>query len=211
MSIEFEDASLSTAPDSIEPVVGWKSLRLKENGLLYSSMFPTEWSPQKRFKANCGRRWHSSSGTPSPSCTCGIYMVEDVQGLSVYHGNVIAEVQGWGRVIPGTRGWRTEYAYPSKLFLLDGTERDRRQLEERYAVPTVLTTRASFPKPVRFRRFRFSSVIQFTGFMTCVVAGVANLTLGIFGDGGIANIGSGLFSLACAGFIVFMERVIRRY
>jgi hypothetical protein len=51
---------------------------------------------------------------PGEHCTCGIYAVSDLN--SALSGDIIGRIALWGKVVPGTHGWRGQYAYPVELF-----------------------------------------------------------------------------------------------
>ncbi len=99
--------------------------------------------------------------TPDENCTCGIYATEDVTGVpggppastplvgiaafaftlqrSVWGAapspSVFGTVSLWGKVIPGDRGWRAEYAYPRELWVIESAKRSASLLAEDYSVP----------------------------------------------------------------------------
>jgi hypothetical protein len=56
---------------------------------------------------------------PEPSCTCGIYSRKDYTNLeSSYRGMVVlGTMKNWGRIVQGTIGYRTQYAYPDHLWV----------------------------------------------------------------------------------------------
>lgn len=109
------------APDAIEPVVGWRGWGF-EFDRLTSPMFHTYWEPMEQLEAGCSLHMHPSHydlAVPVKGCACGIYIATNIRaaplGLPVY-----GKVAGWGRVIPATRGWRVQYAYPKELYIADG-------------------------------------------------------------------------------------------
>lgn len=57
--------------------------------------------------------------SPGESCKCGIYAVADPAPCASYPISVLGRVALWGKVVPGDKGWRAEYAYPLELFVLD--------------------------------------------------------------------------------------------
>lgn len=60
---------------------------------------------------------------PHESCHCGIYASDSPGGdcKSYLHSlAVFGKVRLWGRVVPGSRGWRAERAYPEHLYVLEG-------------------------------------------------------------------------------------------
>lgn len=64
---------------------------------------------------------------PVTSCTCGFYSAKSAKHLLQlgYHRynvatgtvGIVGKVACWGRVIEGTQGWRSEFAYPVLLFV----------------------------------------------------------------------------------------------
>jgi hypothetical protein len=128
-------------PDAVEPVVGWRYWRVGSHGHL-TSIGPgkQEWMPGRAFAAHCrherldpdDERWRLVDGSwwrphksPDESCPCGIYAARDLRSLRsrVLFGMrfcVVGEVSLWGKVIPGSRGFRAEFAYPKRLFVIRG-------------------------------------------------------------------------------------------
>ncbi len=129
------------------------------------------WRPQQPMVADCnitlGYRFditHVDEDRlcPDSACKCGLYAVESLSNLmEVYQTSnrlfyrmsverypaVVGLVKMWGKVIPGEWGWRAQYAYPSKLYVIDrvaGRLRSRRQRVlddlQRYGVPIEFIT-----------------------------------------------------------------------
>ncbi len=79
---------------------------------------------------------------PAEECSCGLYAVSDP--VSSPGGPVYGEIKAWGRVIPGSRGFRAQYAYPTKLVLsnVDTGAADVRELgtllAKNYKVPVAV-------------------------------------------------------------------------
>jgi hypothetical protein len=51
--------------------------------------------------------------TPHENCSCGIYAARDIEQCP--GGDVFGKVKLWGKIVPGEKGSRAEYAYPSEL------------------------------------------------------------------------------------------------
>lgn len=72
----------------------------------------------------CGMENHLA---PAWHCNCGVWAFKDVDRLVAAIGSgynnikVIGSVSLWGRVIETENGYRAQYAYPSELWLLDGS------------------------------------------------------------------------------------------
>lgn len=82
----------------------------------------------------------SHDHAPAEWCRCGIYAAESFAGCPV--GHVAGKVKLWGKVIPGDKGYRAEFAYPSE-FHVDNHDHD--QLLEQFGVPIVYKDDGSIP------------------------------------------------------------------
>lgn len=148
--------------------------KLRGPYLLKSVTSDDWWRPEEPMVADCnitlGYRFditHADEDRISPDsgCKCGIYAVESLSNLmEVYQTSnrlfyrlsverypaVVGLVKMWGKVVPGEWGWRAQFAYPSKLFIIDrfaGRVRARhdRVLDDlrRYRVPVEFITPAA--------------------------------------------------------------------
>jgi hypothetical protein len=101
------------------------------------------WRPREPMRADCnitlGYRFEVTHAdddrmAPDSACKCGVYAVRSLDALmDAYQTSnrlfyrmsverypaVIGLVKLWGKVIPGEWGWRAQYAYPSKLLIVD--------------------------------------------------------------------------------------------
>jgi hypothetical protein len=112
---------------------------------------PVRWSPGENEATCLGRRgmlgWKTSKaphpmGSPSAGCECGFYALHSLPelnegpGRSIWeidadssggrHGLVLGVVEGYGRVLIGTAGWRSRFGRVLALFSaseLDGHHR----------------------------------------------------------------------------------------
>jgi hypothetical protein len=125
-------------PDYTEALVGYRLWKLKYvttakalrdwRWLLLSPVAGEnrrlQWKPGKAMRASClarkdgnYRRHHA----PGPECRCGIYACK-TQNLTGFFTlfpmmdvMVVGEVALWGRVVVCERGFRAQYAYPTRL------------------------------------------------------------------------------------------------
>lgn len=111
-----------SAPDGMEPLVGWRYWRV-ESSALTSLTRSVYWPPLKRYEADC--RLSARHGpVPAAQCHCGIYAAKDLDTLkelatpNVRLPLVVGKVALWGRVIPAERGYRAQYGYPKRLWLV---------------------------------------------------------------------------------------------
>jgi hypothetical protein len=137
---------VSPIPDTIDPVVGWRTWMLipdepgaRQEWRLGSPVEQIRWTPRIPMRARCPR----CSAAPDRHCSCGIYAFTTgpfVKDLGCSAGPwmpttpialrcpfrlpkvrcVVGEVAGWGRVIRHTKGWRAELAYPISLAVVCG-------------------------------------------------------------------------------------------
>jgi hypothetical protein len=152
----------TTIPDGVEPIVAWRYWRYDaRTGRLRSlARDRTEWLPKVAVTARCRHerldhtdvRWRivdgslwKPHGSPAEECRCGIYGARDLRALrsQVLFGlnfNVVGEVALWGKVISAVRGYRAQFAYPRRLFVILRTEGRRRRAIDAlstYGVPVA--------------------------------------------------------------------------
>lgn len=148
------------APDELGTVTGWRAWRVDrqpdENGqvLLRSVSFGYSWVPFEKARASCDRCLSTDHTdrdcTPGEHCSCGFYTARTLShlrsmGYHSYHSEhdgditIVGRVANWGKVIPGTQGWRAEYAYPELLFVPFEVARTiAKPLSNTYGVPVAL-------------------------------------------------------------------------
>lgn len=126
----------------VASIRGYRWWRLGSDGTLMSPWRgPIGWSPGPNVASCLARRgmlgWKMSrmphpSGCPAPDCECGFYALHGLpeinEGLdkSIWeidaatsggrHGLVLGVVEGFGRVLIGTAGWRARFARVLALF-----------------------------------------------------------------------------------------------
>lgn len=138
-------------PDAIEPIVGWRYWRMDRTGRLLASLGGSGggWMPGRPLMAACASqrnpndfRFEHVSGimtaphdSPAERCRCGIYAARSLEelrsqmllGLGIA---VVGKVLLWGKIIPGSRGYRAQFAYPKHLyFLTHGLGREERTVD----------------------------------------------------------------------------------
>jgi hypothetical protein len=120
-----------------EPILAWRLWRLHRDAGGDLRLAPTtpraDWEPGVAIRATCSGA-HTrlyvvfnpelapTHRSPMPGCTCGIHAMKDGARLarSMTPAAVIGRVAMWGRVIEHSKGWRAEFAYPSRLRLVCG-------------------------------------------------------------------------------------------
>jgi hypothetical protein len=109
------------SPDYMHTLTGWRAWRVGWN-MLQSIGTDSHWQPKQALKANCIHKTHSA---PQAKCTCGFWSFKNLdilnEALSSYADTVtvVSTVEIWGRVIECEYGFRSEYAYPKELWLLE--------------------------------------------------------------------------------------------
>jgi hypothetical protein len=109
------------------------------------------WEPRVEIEAKCPRvkagRVRGHHDPPGEACTCGLYTAKTREhllsmGYQMYDGNywfcVVGRVSLWGKVVEGTQGWRSEFAYPAELFVPFEAWELATPLREVYGVPVQL-------------------------------------------------------------------------
>jgi hypothetical protein len=129
-----EDAVLPAAPDHAEPLDAWRLWEVEREGgeprlrSLYRICFWPVGTPlEARCEAHRFRlRRRASHAAPAATCTCGIYAMpfellrkraELQDGRPPARSLVLGTASLWGEIIECERGWRAEFAYPSRLFV----------------------------------------------------------------------------------------------
>ena len=144
------DISGICIPDGIEPIVGWRYWQSDGQWLCSLHRFKT-WPAGQALRAGCP--YPDTHGGPSPdqACGCGLYAALDLPTLrqatnaDLESPLVVGEVALWGRVIPAELGYRAQFGYPRRLWVvresipvLDGLDEVPARLARRYRVPVEL-------------------------------------------------------------------------
>ena len=107
------------------PFVGWRAWRVVVAGgrlRLRSAVYDADWSSEAPLAAGCAH----GHAAPALDCVCGIYAsrtpAEALRYLvgrndpDVVH-RVAGEVELWGLTVEGEHGWRSEHAYPHRIWV----------------------------------------------------------------------------------------------
>jgi hypothetical protein len=137
-----------------QPILAWRMWNI--NGKSLDSLHFNHrgpWLPKTQKTAICYSCTFSSLPMPHRSCSCGIYArknidpifyrinkcsspsVADPAGIFPRLNGVLGLVYLWGNILEGDDGYRAEFAYPAKLFIVDGQEQEIREIAERYGIP----------------------------------------------------------------------------
>lgn len=112
-------------PDGIEPVVGWRYWQAESGWLASLHRFKT-WPAGRPLEARCPYAEAETHVGPSPGveCGCGLYAARDLATLRELANPdldvalVVGEVALWGRVIPAELGYRGQFGYPRRLWVV---------------------------------------------------------------------------------------------
>jgi hypothetical protein len=149
---------VTVEPVYFEPVVAWRVWRVVERRreVFLQSLFRDDrWPVGAALEASCRPADEAvfvrDHRPPEGACTCGIYATElkfiDLGLLSHLNAAigrlVIGRVSLWGHVVEAESGWRSERAYPARLYVpvprFFGRTRARRTADglRRYGVPVT--------------------------------------------------------------------------
>lgn len=140
------------APDMVGVCEGWRAWTVDREAPLYgtapklfSATYQYFWAPRQKARALCPR---DDTHVPGEDCSCGFYAAKTLPELRKmgYHSydengdtvTVVGQLAMWGKVIEGSQGWRSEYAYPAKLFVPFEAFRLAGPLLRAYGVPVEL-------------------------------------------------------------------------
>lgn len=118
----------SRVPDLVGTITAWRGWKIT-GGKLCALGMTGVWEPKKAVKARCSKGPTSSHDAPTKDCECGYWSFRTMDllqsALNPYAASVqvIGSVEVWGKVIECENGFRSEFAYPKELWLLeDGLE-----------------------------------------------------------------------------------------
>lgn len=123
------------SPDYIGTLTGWRGWDMN-NGQLTALGSDFTWLPKTAAKASCRNDYRHRC--PEKNCACGFWSFKSfdlmLEAVKAYTTDVmvIGSVEIWGKVIECTNGYRSEFAYPKELWLL---EPDLEFLSWTYGVP----------------------------------------------------------------------------
>lgn len=120
-------------PDGINPLVGYRGW-IHKDGKLYSCYREVEWPSNGRITSECihpnadinlyfrlgntedpsvQKRKYSAHFTPDIHCSCGVYALSEYpsqrEALPWPSESLTGVMLGWGHVVMGTKGFRSEY------------------------------------------------------------------------------------------------------
>lgn len=127
-----------------QPILGWRIWRLREDGGLDSVVYALRgpWIPKTAHVAVCRPCTFGGHPMPQRGCTCGIYSLKEMShvfwtinrhsssfasdpvGILPDTPGVLGLVYLWGNIVEGEDGYRAEYAYPAKLFIVDNDDNE---------------------------------------------------------------------------------------
>jgi len=138
---------MEVAPDAVEPILAWRAWRVIDFGgqPRLQSMNDLIWQPGKVMEAVC-KPSKGKHDPPDERCTCGFYAARDRSHLTSmsYHIYdleskkdvvVIGQVSMWGRVIPGSQGWKSQFAKPMSVIVPPSRWRHVKPIQETYKLP----------------------------------------------------------------------------
>lgn len=147
-----------TAPDLMSAVEGWRVWRCSFNPREYEKENPKLWSatnsdyywtPRAKGVAECST---CGENIPGENCGCGFYSAKSLEHLMTMHYHqydldqygteqyvmVLGRIANWGKVLEGSQGWRSQFAYPAKLWVPFEAAHLAKPLMSTYGVPVEL-------------------------------------------------------------------------
>lgn len=137
-------------PDSIDPATGYRCWKVNlRTNRVESLNHHAVWIPYEVFAAECRVSGHTPEEVPVQDCTCGTYAAATFNrlfemGYTKYGGLFSGEpgdtiiagtVNIWGGIVPGTQGWRAQFAYPKRFLIPYAHARIAKRIAAEYGVP----------------------------------------------------------------------------
>jgi hypothetical protein len=122
-------------PEAFE---GWRGWIINKHGRLRSIMHDFVWEPGEEVHATCHAGTHSR--IPDRACDCGLYATKTLAKLQANGYNIygaFGKIKLWGRILENEAGYRSEFAYPSVIYLPHTNYRFVEALSI-YGVPVML-------------------------------------------------------------------------
>lgn len=112
---------VTTVPDMIEPVVGYRSWKVLPTGQLHACAQSVAWPLGAPIIATCAIGGKHTA-VPAAPCSCGVYAAKSLHTVPMPHAEAMAwgTVSLWGRVCEYSAGYRAQYAYPKDIILVFG-------------------------------------------------------------------------------------------
>lgn len=112
---------------------------------------------------------------PGEGCSCGIYAASELGGCpAAGRDEIMGKVKMWGKVVPGDKGWRAQYAFPSELYVPERLSSHPALLA--YGVP--ITALPEMPKDADAKeRIKISNTRKYMLGATVINLGCAALNL----------------------------------
>ena len=134
------EPNVSSAPDLIRPVVGFRQWDLSSDGL--RSPFHGDVWDRTELHASCARSRHDLADVPATECGCGVYAYysQPPRSATATWNTVIGAVVLWGAIELHAMGMRAEHARIVGLALpLPGWRKRQRliTIAEQLQVPAV--------------------------------------------------------------------------
>lgn len=132
MGIVIQRGDPGSHPHLQEPIEGWRVWNLSEGEggprLLPAGSGVDSWEPRRAAEARCGASGILTASigkhaAPDIRCRCGVYASRTLDAFERPRpawppAPVIGTVSLWGTVIEHERGWRGQFAYPSRVRLV---------------------------------------------------------------------------------------------
>jgi hypothetical protein len=91
----------------------------KDGASCPASAYESEGKKLRRENPRVDYRLLPHESVPCANHTCGIYAVSEPEHLSSYpnYNRAVGTVSLWGKVVPGDKGYRAEFAYPKEVWI----------------------------------------------------------------------------------------------
>lgn len=142
-------SQMMITPDDLPRIrAGYDPFQPSLIGVGYNDAWVAEHHETAACKRSGRNHFAPHHDAPARGCKCGLWILHKehlAQAIWEYclkpsidsysRGYVFGEVQGWGRMIEHQKGWRCQYARPTKLTVVNGDDALVAALSKRYGIP----------------------------------------------------------------------------
>ena len=138
------DQPIQTNSDQV--IVAWRHWNFIKPGHLTDLSSRELFPGREKWVAECIRKDNTLHLSPGENCSCGLYSSVTMENNDYVGNPVWGSVAIWGKIIIGSKGYRSQYQYPIELFVIPGSVAEPYAfiLQDVYGVPVSIKDRPGY-------------------------------------------------------------------